>query len=69
MVLVAAADCTSVSLGVEAAHYEGPLRIRIPVRLSPAATADGSWSFEVPLPDPSSQKLLSRCGCNTRTWL
>ena len=59
--LVAAADCGSLSLGVEQGHYEGPLRVRIPVRLSRAVAAEGAWSFEVPLPDPTSQKLLSRC--------
>ncbi len=60
VMLMAAADCGSLSLGVEQGHYEGPLRVRIPVRLSRAAAAEGAWSFEVPLPDPTSQKLLSR---------
>ncbi|CAL8467730.1 g7268 [Coccomyxa elongata] len=60
VMLMAAADCGSLSLGVEQGHYEGPLRVRIPVRLSRAAAAEGVWSFEVPLPDPTSQKLLSR---------
>lgn len=58
-VLVAAADCAGLTLGVESGQYEGPLRVRIPVRLSSAA-GDGGWSFEIPLPDPASQKLLSR---------
>lgn len=60
--MIAAADSSSLSLGVEGGHYEGPLRLRIPVRLSPAAAGDGGWSFELPLPDPASQKLLGRCG-------
>jgi hypothetical protein len=59
--VVAAADCNSVSVGLDAGHYEGPLRIRLPVKLSPGASAEGAWSFEVPLPNPASQKLLSRC--------
>lgn len=63
--LVAAADCNSVSVGLDAGHYEGPLRIRLPVKLSPGASAEGAWSFEVPLPNPASQKLLSRCACLT----
>ena len=58
--IVAAADCSSVSVGLDSGHYEGPLRMRLPVRLSPGASAEGAWSFEIPLPDPSSQKLLSR---------
>ena len=61
MTVVAAADRGSLSLGLEQGLYEGPLRMRIPVRLSCDAAADGAWSFEVPLPDPASQKLLSRC--------
>lgn len=61
-VLVAAADCNGLTAGIESAAYEGPLRVRIPVRLSPAAASDGGWSFEVPLPDPASQKLLGRWG-------
>ena len=65
MALVAAADCNSVSVGLDAGHYEGPLRIRLPVKLSPSASAEGAWSFEVPLPTPASQKLLSRCACLT----
>ena len=58
--VVAAADCSSVSVGVDSGHYEGPLRVRLPVKLSPASSAEGAWSFVVPLPDPASQKLLSR---------
>ena len=58
--VVAAADCNSVSAGVDSGHYEGPLRVRLPVKLSPASSAEGAWSFVVPLPDPASQKLLSR---------
>ena len=58
--VVAAADCNSVSVGVDSGHYEGPLRVRLPVKLSPASSAEGAWSFVVPLPDPASQKLLSR---------
>lgn len=58
--VVAAVDCNSVSVGVDSGHYEGPLRVRLPVKLSPASSAEGAWSFVVPLPDPASQKLLSR---------
>lgn len=60
MGIVAAADCNSISVGMDSGHYEGPLRIRLPVKLSPGASAEGAWSFEIPLPDPTSQKLLSR---------
>ncbi len=60
MGIVAAADCNSISVGMDSGHYEGPLRIRLPVKLSPGASAEGAWSFEIPLPDPASQKLLSR---------
>ena len=58
--VVAAADCNSVSVGMDSGHYEGPLRVRLPVKLSPSSSAEGAWSFVVPLPDPASQKLLSR---------
>lgn len=60
MGIVAAADCNSVSVGMDSGHYEGPLRLRLPVTLSPGASAEGAWSFEIPLPDPASQKLLGR---------
>ena len=60
MGIVAALDCNSISVGMDSGHYEGPLRIRLPVTLSPGASAEGAWSFEIPLPDPASQKLLSR---------
>lgn len=64
--VVAAADCNGLTLGLEAGAYEGPLRVRIPVRLNTGVeaapgSADGGWSFELPLPDPTSQKLLGRC--------
>ena len=58
--VVAAADCNSVSVGMDSGQYEGPLRVRLPVQLSPKSSAEGAWSFVVPLPDPASQKLLSR---------
>ena len=61
MGIVAAADCNSFSVGMDSGHYEGPLRMRLPVKLSPGVSAEGAWSFEIPLPDPASQKLLSRC--------
>ena len=60
MGIVAAADCSSISVGMDSGHYEGPLRIRLPVQLTPGASEEGAWSFEIPLPDPASQKLLSR---------
>lgn len=48
--LLAAADINGFSAGVENCHYEGPLRVRIPisVRVDP----DGAVSFDLPLPTP-----------------
>ncbi len=66
---MAAADCNGLTLGVESAQYEGPLRVRVPVRLASSAAGDGGWSFEIPLPDPASQKLLSRWGCTGQGML
>ena len=60
--LVAAADCNSVSVGLDAGHYEGPLRIRLPVKLSPGASAEGAWSFEVPLPRPCQPEAPQQVG-------
>lgn len=63
--VVAQADARGVSLGAEGARYVGPLRLRLPVTLkSSSGSKKGEqqreqqeqegWSFEVPLPDPSS---------------
>ena len=56
--VVAQANARNYALGVEGVSYEGPLRVRLPVhkRLDP----DGSFSFEIPLPNPDRQVLLKR---------
>lgn len=46
-----AADKGGVSIGIENSHYEGPLRLRLPVALPP--DHDGAVSFDLPLPSPS----------------
>jgi len=64
--VVAQADARGLSLGAEGARYVGPLRIRLPVKLKSnkknskeknsgdSGGEAGGWSFEIPLPDPSS---------------
>ncbi len=56
--VVAQANARNYALGVEGVSYEGPLRVRLPVhkQLDP----DGSFSFEIPLPNPDRQVLLKR---------
>lgn len=49
--LLGAGDQHGFSMGVENAHYEGPLRVRLPVNMQ--LDADGAFSFVVPLPGPS----------------
>jgi hypothetical protein len=51
--VLAAADRGGFSAGLENAHYEGPLRLRLPVAL--ALDADGACSFELPLPGPAGR--------------
>lgn len=46
-----AADRNGVVAGIENSHYEGPLRLRLPVSLKP--DQDGAISFDLPLPSPS----------------
>ena len=46
-----AADKNGISVGVENSHYEGPLRLRMPVSLP--LDHDGAVSFELPLPSPA----------------
>lgn len=55
---MAQANARNYALGVEGLSYEGPLRVRLPVKkkLDP----DGSFSFEIPLPNPDRQVILKR---------
>ena len=56
--VMAQANARNYALGVEGLSYEGPLRVRLPVKkkLDP----DGSFSFEIPLPNPDRQVILKR---------
>lgn len=56
--IVAQANARNYALGVEGVSYEGPLRVRLPVKKK--LDADGSFSFEIPLPNPDRQVLLKR---------
>ena len=56
--VMAQANARNYALGVEGVSYEGPLRVRLPVKKK--LDADGSFSFEVPLPNPDRQVLLKR---------
>eukprot|EP00890_Picochlorum_soloecismus_P005506 jgi/Picsp_1/5957/NSC_03313-R1_hypothetical protein CHLNCDRAFT_56574 [Chlorella variabilis] len=46
-----AADKGGIALGIENSHYEGPLRLRLPV--ASTIDHDGAVSFDLPLPSPS----------------
>ena len=46
-----AADKNGLVAGIENSHYEGPLRLRLPV--SVPLDQDGAISFEIPLPSPA----------------
>lgn len=46
-----AADKNGLVAGIENSHYEGPLRLRMPV--SVPLDQDGAFSFEIPLPSAS----------------
>jgi len=46
-----AADKGGIALGIEHSHYEGPLRLRLPV--ASTIDHDGAVSFDLPLPSPS----------------
>ena len=46
-----AADKNGVVAGIENSHYEGPLRLRMPMSLP--TDQDGAISFEIPLPSPA----------------
>jgi hypothetical protein len=48
--LLAAADAHGFSAGMEHCHYEGPLKIRLPISMQ--VDADGAFSFILPLPSP-----------------
>ena len=56
--VMAQANARNYALGVEGVSYEGPLRVRLPVKKK--LDADGSFSFEIPLPNPDRQVLLKR---------
>ena len=55
---MAQANARNYALGVEGVSYEGPLRIRLPVKKK--LDDEGSFSFEIPLPNPDRQVLLKR---------
>lgn len=55
---MAQANARNYAVGVEGVSYEGPLRVRLPVKKR--LDADGSFSFEIPLPNPDRQVLLKR---------
>ena len=56
--VVGQADARSFAVGAERVSYEGPLRVRLPVKkkLDP----NGDFSFEIPLPNPDRQVLVKR---------
>lgn len=56
--MVGQADARSFAVGAERVSYEGPLRVRLPVKkkLDP----NGDFSFEIPLPNPDRQVLVKR---------
>ena len=56
--VMAQGNARNYALGVEGVSYEGPLRVRLPVKKE--LDADGSFSFEIPLPNPDRQVLLKR---------
>ena len=56
--VMAQANARNYAVGVEGVSYEGPLRVRLPVKKK--LDADGSFSFEIPLPNPDRQVLLKR---------
>ena len=43
-------------------QYEGPLCVRLPIRTK-TIDPEGTFSFEIPLPDPSSQVLTGSSCC------
>lgn len=63
--LVGGADKSSFAMGLEGVKYEGPLKLRIPVRTS-VVESDGAFSFEIPLPDPDKQAGLRSLMHNIR---
>ena len=56
--VMAQANSRNYAVGVEGVSYEGPLRVRLPVKKR--LDTDGSFSFEIPLPNPDRQVLLKR---------
>lgn len=56
---MAQANARNYALGVEGLSYEGPLRVRLPVHRK-KLDDEGSFSFEIPLPNPDRQVLLKR---------
>ena len=54
--VMAQANARNYALGLEGVSYEGPLRIRLPVKKR--LDDEGSFSFEIPLPNPDRQVLL-----------
>ena len=55
--VVAGVDARGARVGAEAARYVGPMKLRLPVTLRPGSTPDDGWSFDIPLPDPTSYAL------------
>lgn len=56
--MVGQADARSFAVGAERVSYEGPLRVRLPVKKKLDPTGD--FSFEIPLPNPDRQVLVKR---------
>ena len=57
--IMAHANARNYALGMEDVSYEGPLRVRLPVKKK-KLDDEGSFSFEIPLPNPDRQVLLKR---------
>ncbi|KAK9802713.1 hypothetical protein WJX73_010173 [Symbiochloris irregularis] len=58
--LIAAADCRGFATGIENCRFEGPVRLSLPVPPSLGAVdADGGFSFQLPLPNPQRQAVMS----------
>ena len=55
--VVAGVDAKGARVGAEAARYVGPMKLRLPVTLRPGTSSDDGWSFDIPLPDPTSYAL------------
>lgn len=59
-----AADKNGLVAGIENSHYEGPLRLRLPVAVP--LDQDGAISFEIPLPSPAGSLGVVSYSSNLR---